>query len=50
LVSARDSEGRRLFQAIYSVRVVSELNLYDVEQITSRINSVSLDLHTFPAI
>lgn len=50
IVSTRDGEGRRLFQAIYSVRVVSELNLYDVQQITTRINSVSLDLQTVPAI
>jgi hypothetical protein len=48
LVTGRDGEGRRLFQAVYRVRVPSELSLYDIEQITTRINSVSLDLHTIP--
>ena len=49
IVAERDSEGKRLFRAVYSVRVVSELNLFDVMQITSRINTVALDLHTITA-
>lgn len=49
IIGTRDAAGRRLFEAVYAVRVLSELNLYDVEQITTRINSVSLDLQTITA-
>lgn len=42
IVADKDAEGKRLFRAVYSVRVYSELNLYDVEQITSVINKVNL--------
>lgn len=49
IVSERDGDGRRLFMAVYSVRVVSELSVYDVYEITKRINSVNLDLKTITA-
>lgn len=44
MISERDGEGRRIFEAVYSVRVVTELNLYDVQQIVGRISTVDLDL------
>lgn len=49
IISNRDREGRRLFQAVYRVRVCSELNLYDVEQIVAWVKQVNLTLETIPS-
>lgn len=49
IVADKDAEGKRLFRAVYSVRVFSELNLYDVAQITSRISTVNLTLKEIAA-
>jgi hypothetical protein len=48
IVSSRDPEGRRLFQAVYSVRIYTELNLYDVQQISKRISGIDLNLQSIP--
>lgn len=50
IVSERDEGNRRLFRAVYSVRVASELNLYGVQVITSRINNVDLNVRAITEI
>lgn len=50
IVAERDAGDRRVFRAVYSVRVASELNLFGVMVITTRINRVDLDLRLIPAI
>lgn len=50
IVAERDAGNRRVFRAVYSVRVTSELNLFGVELITSLINRVDIDLRVLTAI
>lgn len=50
IVAERDPQDKRVFRAVYSVRVASELNMYDVMQITTRINTVDIDLQSYPAV
>jgi hypothetical protein len=48
LSAARDADGKRLFQAAYSVRVASELDVYAVSQIVRYVETVDIDLYTLP--
>lgn len=50
IVGERDAGNRRIFRAVYSVRVASELNLFGVQVITTLINRVDIDLRRFNAI
>lgn len=46
IILARDADDKRVLQILYSVNVVSELNLYDIEQI-SRVTSVDLTVTSY---
>jgi hypothetical protein len=50
IVPERDAAGKRVFRAVYSVRVASELALHDVYEIGQRINSVHLDVKRFTSV
>jgi hypothetical protein len=41
----RDSDGKRVFRAVYSIRVVSELNLYEVRRFQTYVQSVDLQVN-----
>lgn len=50
IVAERDPDGRRLFRAVYSVRVISELLIHEVTEILNRIESVNLDVKRFNSV
>lgn len=44
IAAERDGDGKRIFRAVYSIRVVSELSLYDVYQVSNYVDSVDLQV------
>lgn len=44
IIAQRDSEGKRTFRAVYSIRVTSELNILQVQEIAHRISDVNFQI------
>lgn len=44
IISTKDGDDKRLFQAVYAVRVATELSLYEVSQLSRPVETVDLDV------
>lgn len=49
IISSKDGDDKRLFQAVYAVRVATELSMYEIAQLSQPVEFVNLDVHAVAA-